>query len=285
MSEADRTGRRIEVGGVALNVRDEGEGPPVLLLHGFPDSSLLWRHQIPVLVEAGMRVVAPDLRGYGESDAPEGVEAYALPTILEDVVGVLDELEIERVRVAGHDWGAAVAWGLAALRPERVERLAALSVGHPGTFPGDLEQRQRSWYMLLFQFEGVAEEALRHNDWHLFREAFAGGGDVDTYTADLSRPGRLTAALNWYRANISPESFVGAEATAVPAVGCPTLGVWGSGDVALTEEQMTRSAEWVTGPWRYERVEGAGHWIPVTAPQRTGELLLEFLGPDSEAPA
>lgn len=268
--------RRLEVGGVGLNVLDEGEGAPVLLLHGFPDSLDLWRHQVPALTGAGFRVIAPDLRGFGHSDAPEEIEAYALPVVLEDVVGILDHLEVPSVRVVGHDWGAALAWGLAALQPDRVERLVALSVGHPATFPGSMEQRALSWYMLFFQFP-EAEEALQRDDWRLFREAFGSGGDIDRYIDDLSRPGRLTAGLNWYRANISPESFVSAMSSSVPAVSCPTLGVWSSGDVALTEHQMTSSAENATGPWRYERIDDASHWMPVDAPERLNELLLDFL--------
>ena len=268
--------RRLEVGGVGLNVLDEGEGPPVLLLHGFPDSLDLWRHQVPALTGAGFRVIAPDLRGFGRSDAPEEVEAYALPAVMEDVVGLLDQLEVPTTHVVGHDWGAALAWGLAALQPDRVERLVALSVGHPATFPGSMEQRALSWYMLFFQFP-EAEEALQRDDWRLFREAFGGGGDLDRYVEDLSRPGRLTAGLNWYRANISPESFASAMSSAVPAVSCPTLGVWSSGDVALTEQQMISSAENVTGPWRYERIDDASHWMPVDAPERLNELLLDFL--------
>jgi pimeloyl-ACP methyl ester carboxylesterase len=268
--------RRLEVGGIGLNVLDDGEGPAVLLLHGFPDSLDLWRHQVPALTGSGFRVVAPDLRGFGQSDAPEEMEAYALPAVLEDVVGILDQLEVPSLRVVGHDWGAALAWGLAALHPERVERLVAISVGHPATFPGSMEQRALSWYMLFFQFP-EAEEALRRDDWRFFREAFGGGGDLDRYIEDLSRPGRLTAGLNWYRANISPESFVSAISSAVPAVSCPTLGVWSSGDVALTEHQMTSSAANVNGPWRYERIDDASHWIPVDAPERLNELLIDFL--------
>lgn len=268
--------RRLEVGGLSLNVLDEGEGTPVLLLHGFPDSLELWRHQVPALTGAGFRVIAPDLRGFGHSDAPEEIEAYALPVVLEDVVGILDHLEVPSARVVGHDWGAALAWGLAALQPDRVERLVALSVGHPAAFPGSMEQRALSWYMLFFQFP-EAEEALQRHDWRLFREAFGSGGDLDRYIEDLSRPGRLTAGLNWYRANISPESFVSAMSSSVPAVSCPTLGVWSSGDVALTEHQMTSSAENVSGPWRYERIDDASHWMPVDAPERLNELLLDFL--------
>lgn len=271
--------RRIELDGVSLNVLEQGEGPAVLLLHGFPDSARLWRHQVPPLVESGLRVIVPDLPGYGQSDAPDEVEAYALPTILEQVVGLLEKLGVERAQVVGHDWGAAVAWGLAAFEPQRVERLVAISVGHPAGFPGSIAQRRLSWYMLFFQFEGVAEEALQREDWRLFREAFASGGDIEQYVSDLSRPGRLTAALNWYRANISAESFAGGDQlSSVPAVQCPTLGIWGTEDPALTEEQMKGSGERVDGQWRYERLEGVGHWIPVEAPDRLSELLVEFLG-------
>ncbi|HEY7489879.1 MAG TPA: alpha/beta fold hydrolase, partial [Candidatus Tectomicrobia bacterium] len=121
--------RRIQVGGLHFHLLDAGSGPAVLLLHGFPDSSYLWRHQIPALVEAGFRAIAPDLRGFGDSDRPEGPEAYALACILEDLVGLLDSLHIERAHLVTHDWGAAAGWALAALRPERVNRLVALSVG------------------------------------------------------------------------------------------------------------------------------------------------------------
>lgn len=268
---------RIEANELTFHVVDEGEGPVVLLLHGFPDSSALWRYQVPALVEAGYRVIAPDLRGFGESDKPAEVEAYSLPNVVGDVLGILDGLGVERASVVGHDWGAAVAWALGALTPDRVERLAALSVGHPaGFFSGGWEQRQRSWYMLFFLFEGVAEEGLQHDDWRLLREMTA-GGDVDRYVTDLARPGALTAALNWYRANIRPEGFAGLAPSLMPPVSRPALGIWSSGDIFLAEKQMKGSATYVQGPWRYERIDGASHWIPFEAPDRVTELLLDFL--------
>ncbi|MQA85326.1 MAG: alpha/beta fold hydrolase [Streptosporangiales bacterium] len=272
---------RVEANGLTFQVVDEGAGPAVLLLHGFPDSSALWRHQVPALAEAGYRVIAPDLRGFGESDKPAEVKAYGLVTVAGDVLGILDRLGVERASVVGHDWGAALAWLLAMMVPDRVDRLAALSVGHPaGFFTAGWEQRQRSWYMLFFLFEGVAEEGLRYDDWRLLRE-MAAGGDVDRYVADLARPGALTAALNWYRANIRPETFAGLGGTPTPPVDRPVLGVWSSGDMFLTEEQMTGSAAYVQGSWRYERLDGIGHWIPVEAPDRLTELLLEFLRSDA----
>lgn len=267
----------IQGSGIRINVTVEGDGAPVLLLHGFPDSNKLWRNQIPELTSAGYRVVAPDLRGFGESDRPEGVDAYSLLNTLEDLRLVLDHLEIDAAHVVGHDWGAVAAWLFASLYGGRARTLTALSVGHPAALQSaGLEQYARSWYMFMFQFEGVAEEWLSKNDWEFMRGAFGRGGDIDQYVEDLSRPGALTAALNWYRANIPPESWI-AEPPPLPPVEVPTMGVWSTGDIALSERQMTGSEKFVSGPWRYERVENSGHWIPIEAPDALNELLLDFL--------
>ncbi len=154
---------RVEVGGVGIEYEVAGAGRPVLLLHGFPDSGRLWRYQVPALAGAGFRVIIPDLRGYGRSDKPGPVDAYSLPLLAGDVLAILTELEIGQAHVVGHDSGAALAWGLAALSPGSVDHLVTLSVGNPVTFLRTLEQRQKSWYMLLFQFPGIAERWLTEN--------------------------------------------------------------------------------------------------------------------------
>lgn len=269
---------RVAGDGVELAVLDEGEGRPVLLLHGFPDSSRLWRHQVAALSAAGMRAVVPDLRGFGDSDRPEAVEGYAVARSVADMVAVLDALAVERAHVVAHDFGAVVAWVLAALVPERVDHLVVMSVGHPAT--GRLrrmEDREKAWYQLLFQFPDVAEALLQRDDWKLFREWLRDDGDVEHYLADLSRPGALTAGLNWYRANVSPQLELEPREP-IPAVSAPTLAIWSSGDNYLTEHRVIRSGEHVTGPWRYERIEGASHWMQLDQPDRVNELLLEFLG-------
>src|ERR1700687_1100438 len=162
---------RVEVNGVGLEVQDEGNGTPVLLLHGWPDSGRLWRNQVPALTGAGFRCIVPDLRGFGESDKPDDVAAYALPNLVGDVVGLLDQLGVARVHVIGHDWGSALAWVTASLVPDRVDHLVALSVGFPTAFAAaGLEQREKSWYMLLFQFPEVAEQWLSMDGWRNFRE-------------------------------------------------------------------------------------------------------------------
>jgi pimeloyl-ACP methyl ester carboxylesterase len=270
--------RRLEGDGVTLSVHDEGEGQPVLLIHGFPDSHHLWRHQVEPLNNSGMRVIAPDLRGFGESDRPEAIEDYAITKSVADMVAVLDQLEIEKAHVVGHDWGGPVAWALAAFRPDRVTKLVGMSVGHPETRrPVTIEQRQKSWYMLLFQFSGVAEELLMRNDWQLFHEWLRDDGDVEQYISDLSRPGALTAGLSWYRANVGPHRELG-ESPRVPNIAAPTMGIWSTGDNYLIEGPVERSAEYVDGPWRYERVEDASHWMQLDQPERVSELLIDFLG-------
>jgi pimeloyl-ACP methyl ester carboxylesterase len=279
------TERTLHANGLEFNLAESGGGPPVLLLHGFPDSWRLWRHQIPALAAAGHRVIAPDLRGFGKSGKPAGVEDYRMRTLVTDVVGLLDALGVGRAAVVGHDWGASLAWVLAMYLPDRVGRLAAVSVGHPQAYAtAGLPQWRFSWYMLWFLFPGVAEQALPEDDWALFRRwAWRGAEqdpDAERQIADLSRPGALSAGLNWYRANIDPATFVIDDQTRrpLPSVACPTMGIWSSDDFALTEQQMTGSERFVTGPWRYHRLDGVDHWVPVHAPERLNELLLDFLG-------
>ena len=290
------TERSVHVNGIDLHLAEAGpgSGPPVVLLHGFPESWKMWRHQVPALAGAGHRVLAPDLRGFGETSRPAEVEAYKLRTLVADVTGLLDLLGIERAAVVGHDWGAGLAWRVAMFAPGRVERLVAVSVGHPlaGIATG-LAQWRMSWYMIWFLLPGVAERVLPADDWAFYRrwawnDAERGQDpDLDRQLTDLSRPGALVAGLNWYRANIDPVAFVAPDPArfSLPAVACPTMGVWSSDDFALTEAQMTHSERYVTGPWRYERIEAVDHWVPVHAPDRLNRLLLEFLpGEPAEPP-
>jgi pimeloyl-ACP methyl ester carboxylesterase len=266
---------RVDVGGVGTEYEVTGDGRPVVLLHGFPDSGRLWRHQVPALAQAGFQAIVPDLRGYGRSDKPEDPAAYSISLLAADVLAVLADLNIPKAHLVGHDWGAALAWGLASLAPDRVDHLAVLSVGHPATFRRTARQREKSWYILLFQFPGVAERWLSGDDWANFRN-WAGHPDADDVIAELEANGSLTPGLNWYRANVPPESWV-APPPRLPPVQAPVMGIWSTGDIALTETQMTDSAENVAGPWRYERLDGPGHWMQLEAPGEVNALLLDFL--------
>ncbi len=269
---------RIEANGLTFEVSEEGAGTPVVLLHGFPDTSALWRHQVAALTAAGFRTIAPDMRGRGRSDRPPEVADYALTKIVGDVTGIMDALGVQRAHVVGHDWGAAVAWLVAMLAPTRVDHLVVISVGAPGAAgPPTLEALQKGWYRILFDMPGIAEDLIQRNDWYLARTLLEGSGEnFETYIANLSEPGALTAALNWYRANVPVQRLIGPP-PALPPVAAPTMGVFGTADVALTEDAMVKSASRVSGPWRYERLEGIGHFVPLDAAEQLNNLLLDFL--------
>ena len=254
------------------------DGRLVLLLHGFPQTSWSWRHVIPTLADAGYRVVAPDQRGYSPGARPEGVEAYRMPHLVGDVLGMLDALGADRCDVVGHDWGAAVAWQLAGRHPERVRTLTAVSVPHPLAFVDalrtDADQRQRSRYMQLFQVEGKAEEVLLRNDDGGLRTFFGGveaTADVDRYLALMHEPGVLTKCLSWYRAqNLADIEGMG-------AITVPTMHVWSDGDTALGPVAAHATAQHVTAPYRFEVLHGISHWIPEEAPAQLAGWLLEHL--------
>ncbi len=266
---------RVDSNGVGIEYEVTGEGRPVLLIHGFPDSGRLWRHQVSALAGAGFEVIVPDMRGYGASDKPTDVQEYGMQALAGDVLAVMDEVGAERAHVVGHDWGAAVAWALGAVMGDRVDHLVTMSVGHPATFLANgFEQHEKSWYMLLFQFPEIAEQWLSGDDWANFRAW--GHPDIDAVIATLEANGSLTPGLNYYRANARPERYLRA-ALPIPPVQSPTMGIWSSKDVALTEVQMVSSAANVSGPWRYERLDGAGHWMQLEVPEEVNRLLLDFL--------
>jgi pimeloyl-ACP methyl ester carboxylesterase len=267
---------KVDSGGIGLDVLVEGEGRPVILIHGFPDTKRLWSKVTPALVEAGFQVITYDQRGYGASDKPPNVDAYAIPFLAIDVTAVLDALGIERAHVVGHDWGAAVAWATASFAPDRVDHLVAMSVGHPSAFGNmDMSQREKSWYMLLFQFQPQAEQWLTADGGANLRE-WMHHPDHDAVFADLQRDQSLTPGLNYYRANITPDAFVG-PAIELPPAQAPTMGIWSSGDAHLDERQMIESAKFCANTYRYERIEGVGHFMQWEAPDKVTALLLDFL--------
>jgi len=273
--------RRASNDGVEIAYGVAGAGPPVLLLHGWPDTSALWREVSSRLVEAGHTVVTPDLRGCGRSDKPTDTASYAMRHLVGDVVAVLDDLGTAPVALVGHDWGANLAWVSAIAAPERFSHLAALSVGHPTAFrSAGLDQQMRSWYTLLFFHEGVGEKFLRRHDYEAMRH-WMGHPDVEAVIAELERDGQMSAHLRWYRANLPPDAFVTDPPTLAP-VTVPTLGVWSSGDRALTEHQMTDSAQYCVNGFRYVRIERAGHWLPLDVPDELTRELVKFF---HDAPA
>ena len=264
----------LSVNGLRMHVMSAGEGPAVLLLHGFPDTHIVWRKQVGPLVRAGYRVIAPDLRGYGRSDAPEAVSAYRIEHLVADMLALLDTMGVRKTRIVGHDWGALIGWLLCMQAPQRVEQYVALSAGHPAAFArAGILQHLRSSYMLWFMTPLLAEKTLMAGDFCAMRHFTSERTQLAHWRRHLREPGRLTAALNYYRANV-PHGFSLVSKT--EPVKVPVMGVWGDRDPALTEEQMRDSSGYVAETFRYERIEGADHWLQLTAADRVNALLLDF---------
>lgn len=268
----------VTTGEMAFTGRAAGPsaGRLVILLHGFPQSSFEWRHQLAALGEAGYRAVAPDQRGYSEGARPDGVDQYRIEHLVADVLAIADDMGGHRFDLVGHDWGAAVAWQVAGRYPDRVRTLTPVSVPHPRAFTAAIraggDQASRSSYMDVFRQEG-SENAFIADGGGGLRNLFAASGlsDCDEYVELLMRPGAMKAALNWYRA---------ADSAAVEAMGpvtSPTMYVWSDRDQALGREPAEATAQFVDGPYRFEVIEGIGHWVPEQAPERLNELLLDHL--------
>jgi pimeloyl-ACP methyl ester carboxylesterase len=260
-------------------------GEMFILLHGFPEGAESWTKQVDALAKAGYLAVAPDLRGYGLSDAPEAVENYAIDHLVEDVAGIIKSFGRTEAHVAGHDWGALVAWFFAGRHPEMTKTLTALSVAHPAALAEasrvDEEQREKSRYVALFLIEGKAEQVLAAEDYKRLRAMFALGPNPDAvpraivehFTGSLSRPGRLTAGLNYYRANLGQGGGAWASLTQELKITTPTTLLWGDEDPALGRRAVEATAQHVEGPFRLEVLEGAGHWLQFERPDEVSSAL------------
>jgi pimeloyl-ACP methyl ester carboxylesterase len=264
--------------GLSLSYLDtapgETERPVALLLHGFPDEAHMWDGVMRPLHAAGYRCIAPDTVGCGASDMAAQRDDYRITEVCADFIDLLDHLEVDRVLLVGHDWGAVLAWYLAIHHPERVTQLVAVSVGHPTAYArAGLMQKLRSWYMVYFTMAGLVEPMLLGSGPLSARRLLPSHPDVDSVLERMRPPSRLTAALRLYRANLLTllfKSFAPAQ--------CPVLGIWSDGDVYLTERQMLESEPRVTSTFRYRRFAG-GHWIPLDQPERLATEILEFVTP------
>jgi pimeloyl-ACP methyl ester carboxylesterase len=261
------------------------DGPVVLLLHGFPQTSRCWTAQLVALAGAGYRAVAVDQRGYSPGARPDDPAAYAMPHLVGDVLGIVEALGGGPVHLVAHDFGGSVAWTVAGHHPDRVRTLTVASTPHPRAFvrayqggaTGDSsDQNRRSGYMRAFREtpRGQLEAQLLADDGAGLRLVFAGLPEaaVDAHVRDLREPGALVAAIDWYRAMSAKAS------AAVPPCAVPTLYVWGDGDPAIGRDAAVATADHVTGPYRFDVLEGVGHWIPELAADRFTSLLLEHLG-------
>lgn len=259
------------------------DGKPVLLLHGFPEFWYGWRNQIMALAAKGYRVIAPDQRGYNLSSAPKDVAAYGLEDLSQDVIAILDHYGIQKVFLAGHDWGAAVAWTVAILHPERVEKLAILNVPHPAVMTRTLtkspRQMLKSWYIVFFQIPGLA-------DWLMSRNNFAGiigmlkaSGKPSTFSADdlaeyrkaYANSGGLTGMINWYRALVRFRPNIKGKSR----LEMPVRILWGKQDLALSAEMAEDSLK-LCKNGELIFFENATHWVQHDEAEAVTKNLLDF---------
>jgi len=286
LGEVELAHRYADLGDVRLHYIEAGEGPLVLLLHGFPQFWYQWRHQILALVEAGFRVVAPDMRGYNLSDKPPGVQAYRVELLARDVERLIRTCGEGTATVVGHDWGAIAAWIAAMRHPGRVERLAILNVPHPTrSLDGLLSPMQllRSSYMFFFQIPRLPEKVIRAGDFALLRSVFRSdpvqpeaftAEDIERYIEAIAQPGALTASLNYYRALLR---YPGETRALLKRVEAPVLVIWGERDRFLSRRLAEPPRLWVPNLMRVKRLPNASHWVAEDRPLEVNTLLLDFL--------
>lgn len=275
----------IPVNGVKLHVAQAGpeDGPLVILLHGFPEYWAGWRQQMPALAAAGYRVWVPDQRGYNLSEKSAGIAAYNMDLLAGDVVGLIDAAGADTALLAGHDWGANVAWWTGIKHPHRVEKLAILNVPHPVVmrrrFRTHFSQLRKSWYMFFFQLPWLPERMLSRNGGERFIRGMQAGSppgafseeDVQGYLAAWAQPGAWTGMINWYRALFQkpPER---ASSYRLPM---PVRIIWGRRDAVLEWEMAETSLD-LCDAGELFFIEEAGHFVQHDAPQRVNQLLLDF---------
>jgi pimeloyl-ACP methyl ester carboxylesterase len=287
---------RLHANGIGFSVLAAGrrDRPVVLLLHGFPEGKESWEPQLDALADAGWRAVAPDLRGFGGTDAPKGVDAYAMPHLVADVEGLISALGEDQVDLIGHDWGALVGWPFVSRHPGMVRSWTSLSVPHPsalarasgldGNPTPDADQQARSSYIGLFQKTGKAETVLLENGAERLRAMYKFGPNpdaipaetVDAFIRGFQRAGRLTAGLNYYRANLKPAAYAAYPPCPDP-ITPPTLLLWGDEDPALGRKGVEETAALVAGPYRLIVLEGAGHWLQFERADEVSRAIVEHI--------
>jgi pimeloyl-ACP methyl ester carboxylesterase len=268
----------IPIGEFRFTVDSAGSstGAPVLMLHGFPQTRHMWRHQLRALGAAGFHALAPDQRGYSSGARPVEVEAYATDRLTSDALRLMDACGAQRFHLVGHDWGGQLSWLIAAAHPQRVATLTVLSRPHPAAFvralAEDAEQAKRSEHHKSFRDSG-ATARLREDNFKSLRKGLDNQGvaaaDADVYLRTLAKKGALEGAINWYRASVI--------ASAVAPVLMPTLYIWGTTDASVGRSAAELTAEFVRGPYKFVEIEGGGHFVVDQFPERITELLIPHL--------
>ncbi|HZS47205.1 MAG TPA: alpha/beta hydrolase [Blastocatellia bacterium] len=277
--------RYVVANGIRLHCVEAGTGPLVILLHGFPEFWWSWRHQIPALANAGFHVVAPDMRGYNLSDKPKGVKNYYVNKLISDVAALIRAFGEEKATIAGHDWGAGVAWSFTMGYPEMLDKLVILNGPHPAKMMAGLRSRRqlrKSWYMFFFQLPWVPEFRIRRRNFEMIRKTFRvdlkrdklSDADLDRYVEAISQKGALESAINYYRAAF--RAGLSGKLKKWPKIESPVMVIWGDRDRYLGNDLANPGTEFVSD-LRLEWVPDSSHWVQVDAADRVNDLILQFI--------
>ncbi len=279
----------VQTNRIRLHCVVQGQGKLVLMLHGFPEFWYSWRHQIPVMAKY-FKIIAPDMRGYNQSEKPEGAENYRMGLLVEDVAGLINSFGEDKAIIVGHDWGAIVSWAFAMAHPEATEKLIIMNAPHPAVWQEkakyNTRQLRKSWYIFFFQTEEVPESYFSRDNYlalklmlskSTVREGVFSEEDLKKFVEAWSKPGALTSSINYYRANISPEIFMKEVSPRFPKITSPTLVIWGEKDLALELEMSKGAEKYIDAPYTIRYIAECGHWVQNEESELVNKYMLEFL--------
>ncbi len=276
------------VNGIRMHYVTMGKGSLIVLLHGFPEFWYSWRHQIPTLSKQ-FKVVAPDMRGYGETEKPVTIDAYKIEKIVKDIVELVHGLGYEKATIAGHDWGGTIAWSIAMMSPDVVEKLIIMNAPHPGAYrknmPKNFKQVLRRWYVFFFLIKGIPELILSGSNYKILKsvlrkssvrkEAF-NEKDIEAYLSSW-KSGGLSGGINYYRANMSLRYWSNPNITSFPKIKAPVLQIWGEDDIFLGKELTRNIQEFIDATYRLYLIPKCGHWLQQEAPDEVNGTMMKFL--------
>lgn len=279
----------VKVNGIRMHYVTMGDGHLIVLLHGFPEFWYSWRHQIPTLSRQ-FKVVAPDLRGYGETEKPVKIDAYKIEKIVKDIVELVHGLGYEKATIAGHDWGGIISWSIAMMAPDVVEKLIVMNAPHPGVYSKhmtkNIKQMLRSWYVFFFLIKGLPELILGSNNYKALKSSLLMSSvrkevftdkDIETYVSSW-KSGGVSGGINYYRANLGLRYWSNSKVVSFPKIRAPVRQIWAEDDVFLGKELTKNTKEFIDAPYRLHLIPNCGHWLQQEASDEVNAVMIKFLG-------
>ena len=278
----------VKVNGIRMHYVTMGNGSLIVLLHEFPEFWYSWRYQIPTLSKQ-FKVVAPDMRGYGETEKPVKKEAYKIEKIVNDIVELIHVLGYEKATIAGHDWGGIISWSIAMMAPDVVEKLIILNAPHPGVYSKhmskNLKQILRSWYIFFFLIKGIPELILSSSNYKILKSSILKSSvrkesftekDIETYVSSW-KSGGVSGGINYYRANLSLRYWSNSNSVSFPKIKVPVFQIWAEDDIFLGKELTENTQEFIDAPYRLHLIPNCGHWLQQEASAEVNRIMIKFL--------